>query len=123
VVVAKPFGLGRYEVTVAQWKTCMAEGGCPNLPSMKSYPDATPVYNVTHDDALAYAAWLARTTGQPYRLPARPSGSTQPGQERPHPTGGTIRPTPGTCCAASAAVRWTVRRRLRSTASPPIPGG
>jgi formylglycine-generating enzyme required for sulfatase activity len=70
VVVAKAFGLGRYEVTVAQWKACMAEGGCPDLPAMRGYTDATPVYNVTHDDAQAYAAWLARTTGQPNRLPS-----------------------------------------------------
>ncbi len=70
VVVAKPFGLGRYEVTVAQWKTCMVEGGCPDLPAMRGYTDATPVYNVTHDDAVAYTAWLARITGQRYRLPS-----------------------------------------------------
>jgi formylglycine-generating enzyme required for sulfatase activity len=70
VVVAKPFGLSRYEITVGQWKTCVAEGGCPNLPSMKGYTDATPVYNVTHDDAVAYTAWLARTTGERYRLPS-----------------------------------------------------
>jgi formylglycine-generating enzyme required for sulfatase activity len=37
---------------------------------MKGYTDATPVYNVTHDDALAYTAWLARTTGERYRLPS-----------------------------------------------------
>ena len=70
VIVAKPFGLGRYEVTVGQWKACAAEGGCPDLPRMKGYTDATPVYNVTHDDALAYAAWLSRITGQRYRLPS-----------------------------------------------------
>jgi formylglycine-generating enzyme required for sulfatase activity len=70
VAVAKPFALGRYEVTVGQWKACVAGGGCPELPPMKGFTDGTPVYNVTYGDAAAYAAWLARKTGQKYRLPS-----------------------------------------------------
>ena len=70
VAVARPFALGRYEVTVAEWKACVAGGGCGELPTMKGYTDGTPVYNVTYDDAAAYAAWLARKTGQKYRLPS-----------------------------------------------------
>ena len=70
VTVARPFALGRYEVTVAEWKACVAGGGCGELPTMKGYTDGTPVYNVTYDDAAAYTAWLARKTGQKYRLPS-----------------------------------------------------
>ena len=44
--MARPFALGRYEVTVAEWKACVAGGGCARLPTMKGYTDDTPVYNV-----------------------------------------------------------------------------
>jgi formylglycine-generating enzyme required for sulfatase activity len=70
VIVARPFGLGRYEVTVAQWEACMADGGCAEMPVMKGEKDNTPVYNMTFSEALAYVTWLTRKTGQPYRLPS-----------------------------------------------------
>jgi len=70
VTVAKPFVLGRYEVTIAQWQACITGGGCADMPAMKDVKDDTPVYNVTYDDAAAYVSWLVRKTGQSYRLPS-----------------------------------------------------
>ncbi len=70
VTLAKPFALGAYEVTVAEWKTCVDEGGCPQLPRMTNATDATPVHNVHWLDADAYVKWLSRKTGQRYRLPS-----------------------------------------------------
>ncbi len=70
VTIAKPFGLGRYEVTVGQWQACIDGGGCAEMPAMRGGTDETPVHNLTFSDATAYVGWLARKTGQPYRLPS-----------------------------------------------------
>lgn len=70
VKIARPFAIGRFEVTRAQWDACVAAGGCegPRLES-EGEPDA-PAGGVSFEDARAYVAWLARTTGAPYRLPS-----------------------------------------------------
>jgi formylglycine-generating enzyme required for sulfatase activity len=70
VTIAKPFGLGRYEVTVGQWQACITGGGCAKMPSMRGGTDETPIHNLTFSDANAYVTWLSRKTGQPYRLPS-----------------------------------------------------
>ncbi|MBP2302110.1 SUMF1/EgtB/PvdO family nonheme iron enzyme [Azospirillum picis] len=70
VAIAKPFALGVYEVTVGEWRACMQEGGCAEMPRISDATDATPVHNVHWKDADAYVAWLSRKTGQRYRLPS-----------------------------------------------------
>ncbi|WP_205082866.1 formylglycine-generating enzyme family protein, partial [Paracraurococcus ruber] len=69
-VTIRPFALGQFPVTVAEWKACGAAGGCGPLPRLAVAEDATPLHNVAWDDAQAYVAWLSRTTGQRYRLPS-----------------------------------------------------
>ncbi|XEY16214.1 SUMF1/EgtB/PvdO family nonheme iron enzyme [Azospirillum sp. HJ39] len=68
VAIAKPFALGVYEVTVGEWRACMQEGGCTDLPRMTNPTDATPVHNLHWQDAQSYVGWLSRKTGQRYRL-------------------------------------------------------
>ena len=69
VVIEKPFALGRYEVTVAQWRACEAAKACQ--PTRMTNPaDDLPIHNVHWQDAMAYLAWLSRTTGKRYRLPS-----------------------------------------------------
>lgn len=63
------FALARTETTVGQWKVCVADGGCAAKPGLRWPEDAMPMTNVSFADAQAYAAWLARRTGKPYRLP------------------------------------------------------
>lgn len=70
VTIAKPFALGRYEVTVAQWRACVEAGGCPAMPRMQDPTDSTPVHNVHWQDAMAYVGWLQQRTGHRYRLPS-----------------------------------------------------
>ncbi|MBK1838510.1 SUMF1/EgtB/PvdO family nonheme iron enzyme [Azospirillum sp. YIM B02556] len=70
VTIAKPFALGMYEVTVGEWRACIQDGGCTDMPRMVNATDGTPVHNLHWQDAQAYVAWLSRKTGQRYRLPS-----------------------------------------------------
>ncbi|MCP1611898.1 formylglycine-generating enzyme required for sulfatase activity [Azospirillum lipoferum] len=70
VTIAKPFALGMYEVTVGEWRACIQEGGCTDMPRMANPTDGTPVHNLHWQDAQAYVSWLSRKTGQRYRLPS-----------------------------------------------------
>ncbi|TWA71048.1 formylglycine-generating enzyme required for sulfatase activity [Azospirillum brasilense] len=70
VTFAKPFAIGVYEVTVANWRACVEGGGCAAMPRMRNPSDDTPVHNIHVEDALAYTEWLSRKTGQRYRLPS-----------------------------------------------------
>jgi formylglycine-generating enzyme required for sulfatase activity len=64
------FAIGETPVTVADWKACMAAKACNFLPRMRVAEDRTPLHNVSWEDAGQYMAWLSKTSGHPYRLPA-----------------------------------------------------
>jgi formylglycine-generating enzyme required for sulfatase activity len=68
VTIAKPFAVGRTEVTFAQWDACVAAGACRNVSDNAWGRGDRPVINVGWNDAVQYAEWLARVTGKPYRL-------------------------------------------------------
>jgi formylglycine-generating enzyme required for sulfatase activity len=70
VTIAKPFAVGRTEVTFAQWDACAAAGACRKLGDNAWGRDERPVINVSWSDAVKYVEWLARMTGKPYRLPS-----------------------------------------------------
>ena len=70
VTIARPFALGAYEVTVAEYRACVDGGGCPGgMPRMTNPNDNTPVHNISWQEAQTYAKWLSQKTGQRYRLP------------------------------------------------------
>ena len=71
VTIARPFALGRTEVTAAEYAACAADGGCPNRGEHAPWGAGRfPAVKVEWRDARAYAAWLARKTGKDYRLPS-----------------------------------------------------
>jgi formylglycine-generating enzyme required for sulfatase activity len=71
VTIAKPFSLGKYEVTFAEWDACVAAGGCAHRPNDYGWGRGLrPVIYVSWDDAKAYVAWLSRKSGKSYRLPS-----------------------------------------------------
>jgi formylglycine-generating enzyme required for sulfatase activity len=91
VSVRSAFAVGKYHVTRGEFARFVQETGyrspvgCAvwtsargwNVDGGKSWrdpgfaqTDRDPVVCVSWEDAAAYAAWLARTTGKPYRLPA-----------------------------------------------------
>ena len=70
VTFARPFAIGAYEVTVAEWRACVEGGGCPGMPRMTNPTDHTPIHNISWDEAQSYVKWLSQKTGQRYRLPS-----------------------------------------------------
>lgn len=91
VRVSRPFSLGRYEVTRAQYAAFAAATGHPAGTGCEAFgedgkwgvrqgltwrnpgfeqTDSDPVVCVSWIDAKAYAAWLSKQAGKPYRLPS-----------------------------------------------------
>ena len=70
VTIAKPFAVGKFEVTFAEWDACVAAGGCQNSPADHGWGRGRqPVLNVSWDDiAKDYLPWLSKVTGKTYRL-------------------------------------------------------
>ncbi len=68
VTIAKPFAVGRTEVTFTQWDACVAAGACRKLGDNSWGRGDRPVINVDWSDAVQYVQWLAGMTGKPYRL-------------------------------------------------------
>ena len=66
VVVARPFALGRTEVTQGQWRALMGD----NPSHFAGCGDECPVEQVTWLEAREYTLKLSAKTGQRYRLPS-----------------------------------------------------
>ena len=64
------FAVSRFEVTVAEWKACLAAGACEYLPNRKGMTATSPVYGVSWLDAQQYVKWLSKKTNETYRLPS-----------------------------------------------------
>ena len=79
VVIAKPFRLGKYEVTFDEYDVFALliknDGGCTDGHEVTWAQDEgwgrgkRPVINVSWQDAQCYAEWLSRKTKKAYRLP------------------------------------------------------
>jgi formylglycine-generating enzyme required for sulfatase activity len=64
------FGLGKYEVTFAQYDA-FARATNNTLPADRGWGRGSrPVINVTWEDAQAYVKWLSSKTGTTFRLPS-----------------------------------------------------
>jgi formylglycine-generating enzyme required for sulfatase activity len=70
VTIAKPFALGKYELTAGEWQACVDAGACQPLTHMQDATANSPVYNVSWNEVQGYLKWLRQVTGQPYRLPS-----------------------------------------------------
>jgi formylglycine-generating enzyme required for sulfatase activity len=70
VTIARPFAVGKFEVTFAEWDACVAAGGCQNSPPDHGWGRGRqPILNVSWDDiAKDYLPWLSKVTGKTYRL-------------------------------------------------------
>ena len=70
VTFEKPFAVGKFAVTFAEWDACVDGGGCGGYrPSDQGWGRGDrPVINVSWNDAQAYVKWLSEKTGKQYRL-------------------------------------------------------
>ena len=69
VAIAKPFAVGKYEVTFDEWDVCVREKGCAAVKDDGGWGRGRrPVINVNYEQAMGYAEWLADKTGKKYRL-------------------------------------------------------
>lgn len=64
VTLAKPFAIGKFHVTFAEWDACVEAGARRRV----GWGGDRPVIDVSWEDAKLYAAWLSRVTGKEYRL-------------------------------------------------------
>ena len=69
VIIAKPFAIGRYEVTWVEFRQFMDAEKVERISSIGGQTDNHPVTGISWDDAQAYVEWLSKKTGKPYRLP------------------------------------------------------
>ena len=69
-VTVPAFALGRYPVTFDEYERFCAETRREPPPDQGWGRGRRPVINVSFEDARAYVAWLAETSGRPCRLPS-----------------------------------------------------
>ncbi|HLO79035.1 MAG TPA: SUMF1/EgtB/PvdO family nonheme iron enzyme [Magnetospirillum sp.] len=70
VSIGHDFAIGRTEVSVAEWRDCVATGACKSVGEPGEGDDRLPVRNVHWQDAQDYLHWLSAKTGHTYRLPS-----------------------------------------------------
>jgi formylglycine-generating enzyme required for sulfatase activity len=71
ITIAKPFAVGRYEVTFNEWDACHDAGGCKKRPFDRHWGRGNrPVIDILHSEAVEYTVWLSKLTGKHYHLPS-----------------------------------------------------
>jgi formylglycine-generating enzyme required for sulfatase activity len=68
VTIARPFAVGKYEVTFDEWDACVAVGGCARVADDGWGRGQRPAIRVSYEQAIGYTRWLSKKTGKPYRL-------------------------------------------------------
>jgi formylglycine-generating enzyme required for sulfatase activity len=98
-VTLAAYEIARFPVTVAEYAAFVRAGqpAPQDWHNQLAHPDH-PVVNVFRQEALAYTAWLAQVTGQPWRLPSEAEwekaarGDPDAGRARLYPWGGSFDP-------------------------------
>ena len=69
-VTVSSYSIGKYEVTVGQYKAyCAATGTAMPITPFTGWNDKHPIMNVNFNDAIAYCNWLGEEYGGNWRLP------------------------------------------------------
>ena len=69
VTINYPFRVSKYEISVAEWNACVADGDCTKVPRAEGQvlPTSPKVY-VSWHEASDYTKWLSQKAGMQYRL-------------------------------------------------------
>ena len=71
VTFARPFAIGRYEVTFDEWQACYDAGGCSVMPADHQWgAGKRPIINIKWAATKEFAEWITAKTGHTYRLPS-----------------------------------------------------
>ena len=117
VTISKAFAIGKYELTIAEFRACIDDGVCQFRFGIKDVPtgvmggmdtnappaivnairgekrgtpfDSLPMTALSVEDIKDYLAWISRKTGRVYRLPTRIEWSyaARAGMDNPYPWG------------------------------------
>lgn len=68
VTIAKPFAVGKFEVTFDEWEACVAERACRPAEDSGFGKGRRPVININFQNVELYLDWLSEKTGKKYRL-------------------------------------------------------
>jgi formylglycine-generating enzyme required for sulfatase activity/uncharacterized caspase-like protein len=98
VTIRKPFAVGKFEVTFAEWNACVTAGGCKHEPSHQGWGEGLrPVISISWNDVTReYLPWLnTKVSGRlegPYRLlsEAEWEYSARAGETTAYSTGSTV---------------------------------
>jgi formylglycine-generating enzyme required for sulfatase activity len=105
VRIAKPFYIGRNEVTFDEWDACVADGGCQYRPNDRGWGRGLrPVSDIDWNDANVYISWLSRKTGRTYRLPSESEWeyAARAGTTANYPWGTTFEKDKANCLGCNA---------------------
>jgi formylglycine-generating enzyme required for sulfatase activity len=112
VTIARPFAVGRFEVTFDEWDACAVDGGCNGYkPSDEGWGRGRrPVINVSWDDAGTYVDWLSKKTGKLYRLlsEAEYEYATRAGTQTAYPWGSSVGTKNANCHACGS--QWDAKQ-------------
>lgn len=92
VTIARPFAIGRLEVTFDEYEACVSDGGCDPVNDNGWGRGRRPVINVAYYHAKRYVTWLSETTGQKYFIPSEAEWeyAARAGTDTPWNTGTAI---------------------------------
>lgn len=92
------FFLGRTEVTVGQYRACVAARACRDRRPRWSEADM-PMTEISARDAEDYLRWLSARTGRRYRLPTEVEweAAARAGSATPYPWGEAMEPGRAVC--------------------------
>ena len=69
VTIARPFAVGKFELTFDEWDACAAHGDCAqDLHDSAFGRGRRPTINLSWDEVQTYVKWLSRVTGKDYRV-------------------------------------------------------
>ncbi len=66
----RPVEIMAYQVSVAEYAACVADGVCRQPDGIQPARGDVPVTGVNYGDAVRYAGWLSARTGDDWRLPS-----------------------------------------------------